>query len=75
MNWTKWIRTTHRWVSLVFTAAVILNVVAMLQKSSATWIGFLALAPLALLLPTGLFLFLAPYAAKRRAMRDAKGVT
>lgn len=75
MNWTKWIRTTHRWVSLVFTAAVILNVVAMLQQSSATWIGFLALAPLALLLPTGLFLFLAPYAAKRRAMRDAKGAT
>ena len=72
MNWNKWIRTTHRWVSLAFTAAVILNVVAMLQQSSATWIGFLALAPLALLLPTGLYLFVAPYAAKRRAMRDTR---
>jgi intracellular septation protein A len=69
MKWNKWIRTTHRWVSLVFTAAVILNVVAMLRHSSATWVGFLALAPLALLLPTGLYLFLAPYAAKRRAIR------
>ena len=34
--------------------------------------GFLALAPLALLLPTGLYLFVAPYAAKRRAMRDTR---
>jgi len=71
MNWNNWIRKTHRWVSIAFTAAVIVNVVAMVQQSSATWIGFLALAPLALLLPTGLYLFLLPYAAKRRAGRDA----
>ena len=61
MDWNKWIRTVHRWVSVAFTAAVILNVVAMVQGSSATWIGFLAL-----LLPTGLYLFLLPYVAKRR---------
>ncbi|MBA4013917.1 MAG: hypothetical protein C0481_18810 [Phenylobacterium sp.] len=69
MNWNKWIRAVHRWVSLAFTAAVVLNVVAMLQQSSATWIGLLALAPLALLLPTGLYLFLLPYVAKWRAAR------
>lgn len=67
MNWNKWVRTTHRWVSIAFTAAVILNVVAMVQKSPATWIGFLALAPLVLLLPTGLYLFLAPLIARRRS--------
>ena len=69
MDWNKWIRTVHRWVSVAFTAAVILNVVAMVQGSSATWIGFLALAPLALLLPTGFYLFLLPYVAKRRRTR------
>ena len=41
-------------------------------RTKTFWIGFLALAPLVLLLPTGLYLFVAPYAAKRRAMRDTR---
>lgn len=34
--------------------------------SQETWIGFLALGPLFLLLFTGLYLFVQPYAAKWR---------
>ena len=66
----SWIRQAHRWLSMAFTVAVIINIVALIQKSQATWIGFLALAPLILLMLSGLYLFILPYAAKwRRAGR------
>lgn len=61
---SKWIRQTHRWLSITFTIAVIANIVAMFQKSEATWIGFLALVPLIPLLFTGLYMFVQPYVAK-----------
>jgi hypothetical protein len=66
-----WIRQIHRWLSIAFTVAVIVNIVALIQKSSAVWIGILALIPLALLLLTGLYLFVLPYATKWRSARDA----
>jgi hypothetical protein len=66
MNWSTWIRQLHRWLSIAFTAAVIVNIVALVQKEPAVWVGLLALLPLALLLCTGLYLFVLPYAAKGR---------
>lgn len=60
------IRQIHRWVSIVFTVAVILNFVAQGMGVNAVWIGLLALFPLAVLLFTGLYLFALPY-LKRRA--------
>lgn len=66
-----WIRQIHRWLSIAFTLAVIVNIVALVQKSSAVWIGILALIPLALLLFTGLYLFVLPYATKWRSVRDS----
>jgi quinol-cytochrome oxidoreductase complex cytochrome b subunit len=66
VNWNKWIRQTHRWLSIAFTAAVIFNGVVVLREEYAAWMGFLALAPLALLLFSGLYLFALPYAAKWR---------
>lgn len=62
-----WIRKIHRWLSIVFTVAVVINIVALVQKSQAVWIGFLALAPLILLMISGLYLFALPYVAKWRA--------
>ena len=64
MNWNKWIRQIHRWVSIAFTAAVIVNIVAVEQKKETYWIGFSALLPLILLMITGLYMFVLPYAAK-----------
>ena len=64
MNWNKWIRQLHRWLSIAFTAAVILNVVALGRGQPPVWVGLLALVPLALLLLTGLYLFALPYASK-----------
>jgi hypothetical protein len=67
LNWNKWVRQTHRWVSIAFTLAVIVNGVAVKLKRYNGWVGLLALLPLALLLLTGLYLFVLPYAAKRRS--------
>ena len=69
MNWNHWIRQIHRWVSIAFTVAVIVNLVALGREEPVVWVSFLALPPLALLLFTGLYLFVLPYAARRRSGR------
>ena len=71
MNWNKWVRQTHRWLSIAFTVGVIVNIVAVAQKKYTVWVGLLALLPLAFLLFTGLYLFVLPYASKRRSARRA----
>ena len=71
MNWNKWIRQAHRWLSIAFTVAVIVNIVALAQDKPAVWVGFLALPPLVVLLFTGLYLFALPYAAKGRSGQRA----
>jgi hypothetical protein len=61
MNWNKWMRVSHRWVSIAFTVAVIVNGIAVSQKKYNNWFGLSALIPLALLLISGLYLFVLPY--------------
>jgi heme A synthase len=73
LNWNTWVRQFHRWLSIAFTVAVIANIVALVQKEQAVWVGLLALLPLALLLFTGLYLFALPYASKWRSGRGAAG--
>ena len=69
MNWNKWVRQTHRWLSMAFTVAVIANLVAIAQKKYTNPLGLLAVFPLAFLLLTGLYLFVLPYATKWRSGR------
>ena len=64
MNWHKWIRQTHRWLCMAFTVAVIVNIVAVAQGKYTSRVGLLEVAPLALLLLAGLYLFVLPYATK-----------
>ena len=64
LNWNKWVRQTHRWLSIAFTVTVIVNIVAVVQGKYSSRVGLLAVFPLALLLFTGLYLFVLPYAAK-----------
>jgi len=64
LNWNKWIRQIHRWVSIAFTVAVIVNLVAVEQKKETFRVGLLALLPLILLFLTGVYLFVLPYATK-----------
>lgn len=67
MNWNMRIRQIHRWLSVIFTVAVLINIAAMTQENPALWIGLLALFPLILLLASGLYLFALPYLARRRS--------
>jgi heme A synthase len=69
LNWNKWVRQIHRWLSIAFTVAVIVNIVAVGQGKYTVWVGLLALLPLALLLFTGLYLFVLPHATKWRSGR------
>jgi hypothetical protein len=51
------------------TVAIIVNTVAFTQGKQAVWVGLTALLSLALLLVTGLYLFVLPYATKWRSGR------
>lgn len=66
MNWNNWIRQIHRWTSLIFAVVVAAIFVALgIGKQPAEWIYFLPLFPLAILLPTGLYMFALPYLSGR----------
>ena len=69
MNWNHWIRQIHRWLAIAFTVAVIVTFVALGQEKPVVWVSYVPLLPLALLLFTGLYLFVLPYAAKWRSGR------
>jgi hypothetical protein len=71
LSWSKWIRQIHRWLSIAFTVAVIVTFVALQQEKPAVWVSYLPLPPLFLLLFTGLYLFVLPYATRRRSGRRA----
>jgi hypothetical protein len=63
------IRQTHRWLSIVFTLTVIANFVALTQGPPPAWITYSPLPPLFVLLFSGLYMFILPYAAKWRGGR------
>ena len=72
MNWNSWVRQIHRWLSMAFTVAVIVTFVALAQEKPVVWVSYVPLLPLALLLITGLYLFVLPYATKWRSARGAQ---
>jgi hypothetical protein len=69
LNWSKWVRQTHRWLSVAFTVTVLVTVVALGQEKPVVWVSYVPLLPLALLLLTGLYLFVLPYATRWRSGR------
>lgn len=72
MNWNHWIRQFHRWVSIVFTLTVVATFIALAQEQPKVWVSYTPLAPLALLLISGLYLFALPYLVRWRGRRGAK---
>ena len=64
MNWSKAIRQTHRWVSIVFAATVASNFIAMALGKPPMWLVYSPLAPLFVLLFSGLYMFVLPYLSK-----------
>jgi hypothetical protein len=74
VNWNKWVRQTHRWVSVAFMATVVANIVVMSAgqgKLPPPWVTYSPLPPLLLLMLTGLYLFVLPYSARWRTGRCA----
>ena len=67
----KWIRQVHRWLSIAFTATIIAYIIvaALGQAQPPAWLTYLPLLPLFLLLLSGLYLFMLPYASKWRGRR------
>ncbi|HSD30324.1 MAG TPA: hypothetical protein VLB49_00295 [Gemmatimonadales bacterium] len=70
MKSNTWIRQVHRWLAIAFTVTVIVNIAALGQREVVRQtVAFLPLLPLAVLLLTGLYLFVLPYATKWRSAR------
>jgi hypothetical protein len=64
MNRSTWLRQLHRWTSLVFTLTVVVCLVA-LSGVLPFWVFSVPLLPLVVLLLSGLYLFVLPYALRR----------
>lgn len=73
MDWSKWIRQAHRWLSIVFTATVVANFVTMAFGTPPAWVVYSPLPPLFLLLFSGLYMFVLPYLAGGRATQRVGG--
>ena len=73
MDWSKWIRQVHRWVSLIFTLTVLANFAAMTQGPPPAWVTYSPLLPLFVLLLTGLIMFVLPYARQWRSRAPQAG--
>ncbi|WP_202842324.1 hypothetical protein [Luteimonas saliphila] len=63
---SAWIRQFHRWLAIAFTATVVANFVAMAFGEPPAWVVYAPLPPLLLLMASGLYMFVLPYAAGRR---------
>ena len=73
MSWNSRIRQVHRWLSMVFTVAVMVNGITVARGAYNSSLGLLALLPLAGLQLSGLYLLVVPYTARIRARRRHPG--
>lgn len=71
MKWKNWVRQSHRWLSIVFTVSVLVAGVAVATGQTTEWLYMLPLVPLALLTPSGLYMFVLPYVDKSRRARSS----
>ena len=63
---SRFIRQSHRWISVAFVLSVIATTIALAQPEPIMWMSYVPLAPLFLLFLTGAYLFALPYMAGRR---------
>ncbi|RVD50219.1 MULTISPECIES: hypothetical protein [unclassified Mesorhizobium] len=73
MDRNKWVRHIHRWLSIIFTLTVVANFVTMAFGQPSAWVVYSPLLPLFLLLFSGLYMFVLPYAARGRGAQRAGG--
>jgi hypothetical protein len=80
MSWSHRTREFHRGASIVFALTVLANVVVMAKGTPPAWVTYSPLFPLAVLMLTGLYLFVLPHVAKwlggrRKRVRSHVGQT
>lgn len=61
------VRQFHRWTSMVFVATIVVTMIALAQPEPMVWVSYIPLIPLFLLLGTGIYMFVLPYAQRWRA--------
>jgi hypothetical protein len=61
MGWNYSIRQFHRWFSILFTLAVVVNFGVMSLGMAPSWLVYAPLPPLFLLMFSGLYMFALPY--------------
>lgn len=72
MNWTKWNRAVHRWVSMIFIVTVLLATYAAATGTDQTSVlYYLPLLPLFILMVSGTIMFVRHYVAKSRQTQSA----
>ncbi|MBB3592090.1 hypothetical protein FHX08_002434 [Rhizobium sp. BK529] len=71
MNWNKFIRQLHRWLSIIFTLTVIANFATMAFGTPPAWVVYSPLPPLFLMLFSGLYMFALPYFSDRQSEAPA----
>ena len=72
MNWTKWNRIIHRWVSALFVLAVLAaSWAAATGQDTTSMLYYLPLPPLFLLMASGLYMFGLHYVRKWRGAPTA----
>ena len=64
---SQMIRATHRWLGVTLIALTLINIVAFAIGQAIPWLYYLPLAPLFLLMLTGLYMFVLPYIRRGRA--------
>lgn len=67
MNWSRFIRRAHRWISLLFTITVGIAAWASFSgQSEDSMLYYLPLPPLFLLMASGAYLFVLPWLGRGR---------
>lgn len=62
----------HRWLVVAFMLPVVANSIAYSVGEPPAWLVYAPLAPLVLLMATGLYMFVLPHAAGWRRRRSAE---
>ncbi|MEV0333883.1 hypothetical protein [Nocardia sp. NPDC050717] len=68
---TTWVRPTHRWSAIVFTAILVVTVLV-LALSGPQWVSYLPLIPLAALALSGLFMLVLVFRRGRATSRAGR---
>lgn len=65
MTFQHLVRAGHRWLGMILTLSIVANFAAMAFGPPPAWLVYFPLAPLSLLVISGVYLFVLPYRRRR----------